>query len=199
MTAPLHSRRGLLLLFVALTLAACAPKPAPVSPAPIVKPKPLGDFKLGFAVAVADKVKKGPLSRNATQDELVTAMKTELDRVFGAYEGSKFYNLGVSIDAYVLARPGIPIVASPSSALIVTLNVWDDAKAKMILDKPKQFTVLEKLSGKTLFGSGLTKTREQQLAELTQAAVKQMEDWLHANESLFQHGKDKAVKPATKS
>jgi len=193
---PRQRSHPLLIVLALLALSACAPKPAaPLAPPPVVKPAPLGDFKLGFAVAVADKVKKGPLSREASQDELVNAMKTELNRVFTAYEGSKFYNLGVSIDAYILAVPGIPIVASPSSALVVTLSVWDDAKAKMILDEPKQFTVLEKFSGKTLFGSGLTKSREQQLAELTNAAVKQMQDWLYKNESLFQSDAKAATKP----
>jgi len=187
-----HRIRFFLFGVLALSLAACAAAPKPEV---VVAPAPMGDFKLGFAVAVADKVQKGPLSREVTQNVLVNAMKSELDRVFSPFEGSKFYNLGVSVDAYVLAVPGLPIVASPSSALVVTLSVWDDAKQKMILAEPKQFTVLEKLSGKSIFGSGLTQTKEQQLASLIHSAVKQIEAYLRENESLFQN----ATPPVTKS
>jgi len=172
----------LLVGLVAFALIGCA-QPAPEV---VTKPDPLGNFKLGFAVAVADKAKKGPLSRIASQAELAGAMQAELDRVFKPYEGTKFYNLGVSVDAYALALPGIPILASPKSALAVTLSVWDDKAEKMILEKPQRFTVLEKISGKSFFGSGLTQTREEQLASLTHSAVQQIQTWMRKNESLFQ-------------
>lgn len=170
---------------IALILAACA------APAPkvAVKQAPLGNFKLGFVVVVADKVKKGPLSRTASQAELIAALKPKLQRAFGAYTGTKFYNLGVSVDAYVLAVPGVPIIASPSSLLLVTLSVWDDAKAKMILKKPKQFTIFEKISGKSLFGSGLTQNKEQQLDGLTDSAVRRIQKFMHDNIALFQNVK----------
>ncbi len=181
----------LVLVLLAVVLAACAGPPAVQIP---VAPDPLGDFKLGFVVVVADKVQKGPLSRDASQAELIAALKPKLDRSFAAYTGTKFYNLGVSIDSYVLAIPGIPIVASPSSILIVTLSVWDDAKQKMILDEPKQFTILEKISGKSFFGSGLTQNKEQQLDGLTDSAVRQIEKFMRDNISLFQNAETPAPK-----
>jgi len=165
-----------------LVLAAC------VKPEPQVdrKPDPIGDFKLGYAIVVAKDAQRGPLSRKASEQELVNAIQTELKRVFGRYEGKRYYHISVTVDAYVLAMPGIPIVASPKSALIFTVRIWDDAKQKQLFDKPKQFTIIEKISGKSLFGSGLTQTKEEQLAGLTRSAVKQIEKWMRENESLFQ-------------
>jgi hypothetical protein len=166
----------------ALLLASCA-ETTDVETGP---PEPLGDFKLGFATVFADNAEKGPLSREATSDELEIGLKAEMDRVFGAYSGSKFYNLAVSVDTYILAVPGIPLVASPKSALIVSLNVWDDAKNARISEEHKQFTVLEKITGGSLLlGSGLTQSKEEQLIGLQKSAVKQILAWLQENDHLF--------------
>ncbi len=186
MTRLTRSRRPLraaLAGILVLGLAACsAPAPAPESIAP---PAPIGDFKLGYAIVVAKDAQKGPLSRTATPDELAAAMKSELERVFRPIEGSRFYHIAVTIDAYVLALPGIPIVASPKSALIFTVRIWDDARQKQLFEEPKQFTVIEKFTPRSIFGSGLTLTRQQQLAELARSGVKQIESWMRKNESLF--------------
>jgi len=167
---------------LALLLASCGETPDVA----VESREPLGDFKLGLAIVVAKNAEKGPLSRDATQQELESSMKAELERVFRGYQGSKFYNIAVSIDAYVLAMPGIPIIASPKSALVVSLNIWDDAKGERITEEHKQFTILEKITGSSfLLGSGLTLSREEQLAELTKSAVAEIDRWLHENEDVF--------------
>lgn len=147
--------------------------------------EPLGDFKLGFTVVVAKNAEKGPFSRDATTEELEAALKPEIERVFGVYQGERTYHIGLSVDAYALAVPGIPIVASPKSALVVTLNVWDDQKQSKVTEEHKRFTVLEAITPKTLFGSGLTQTKEEQLAALSRLAVQQMHEWLRENEAVF--------------
>ncbi len=189
LTGSLGPFRAVLAGILALALGACStPAPAPETIAP---PAPIGDFKLGYAIVVAKDAQKGPLSRTATADELVAAMKSELERVFRPIEGNRFYHIAVTIDAYVLARPGIPIVASPKSALIFTVRIWDDARQKQLFEKPKQFTVIERFRARSIFGSGLTMTKEQQLAELVQTGVKQIESWMRKNEALFRDpGKD---------
>ena len=90
-------------------------------------PAPLGNFALGLNVVVADNMQKVPISRDATVDEWEAAMKKAIDERFGRYEGTKLYNFGISVDAYALAPPGIPLIASPKSALVVTVTIWDDA------------------------------------------------------------------------
>jgi len=174
--------RAALFAIVALALGACA---APTTKEALAKPDPLGDFKLGYAIVVSKNAKKGPFSREMPKAEVGAALKSELEKVFGAYEGKSFYHIGVSVDAYILAMPGIPLVASPKSALIVTVNVWDDAKQAKILEENKQFTILEPLSSRSIFGSGYTQTKEEQLAGLTKATVKQIQRWMRENEAAF--------------
>jgi hypothetical protein len=145
----------------------------------------LGDFKLGLNIVVADDPQKVPISREASKEDLAASMKAALQERLGRYEGDKFYNLGVSIDAYALAPPGIPLLLSPKSALVVTATVWDDAAQAKLNEKGKQFTVFEGIDGNTLVGSGLTQTAEQQLARLTFNAAKRIERWLSDNPEWF--------------
>jgi hypothetical protein len=138
----------------------------------------LGNFQFGHNIVVAPNLTRGPASREATKEEWIDVMTKALDARFSRYEGSKFYNLGVSVEGYVLAIPGIPVVAAPKSALIVRVTVWDDAGAKKLNEEPKVITALESLSGETVVSSGLTQTREQQMQNLSKNAAKLIENWL---------------------
>ncbi len=141
-------------------------------------PVPLGDFSLGHNIVVAPKVVKGPVSRTASEAELTEALKKAIADRFDRYQGDKQYHFGVSVEGYVLAQPGVPLVLSPKSVLIVRLTVWDDALGKKLNDEPKQITVLEEISGETLIGSGLTQTAEEQLRNLSENVSKSIERYL---------------------
>lgn len=146
---------------------------------------PMGEFRLGHNIVVTDNVQKVPISRDATKEELETAMKAALQERFGRYEGRKYYHIGVNIDAYALAPPGIPIVVSPKSVLVVSANIWDDRLGKKVHEKPQQFTVFENLTGATVIGSGLTQSKEVQLENLTKNAAKMIHDWMLENPEWF--------------
>ncbi|NJM84392.1 MAG: hypothetical protein HC844_19840 [Tabrizicola sp.] len=148
-------------------------------------PVPLGDFALGLNIVVADKAEKVPISRNATPDEWEAAVKKAVDDRFGRYEGTRLYNIGISVDGYALAPPGIPVVAAPKSVLVITANIWDDAAQKKLNPEGKQFTVFEGLSGETVIGTGITRTRMQQMDALSFNAVKRVEGWLLENPEWF--------------
>ena len=141
-------------------------------------PVPLGDFKLGHNVVVASKAQKGPLSRDATEAELVAAMTKAIDDRFGRYEGDSLYHFGVSVEGYVIAAPGVPLVLSPKSILIINLTVWDDAAGKKLNEEVHQITVLETFGTGAIVGSGYTMTKDEQLAQLSQNAVKAIETYL---------------------
>ena len=141
-------------------------------------PVPLGEFALGLNIAVADKVEMVPISRPATVEEWEAAMIEAVDDRFGRYEGTRLYNIGISIDAYALAPPGIPVVAAPKSILVVTANIWDDAAQKKLNPEGHQITVFESLSGETVIGTGITRSKKQQMEALAFNAVKKVEDWL---------------------
>jgi hypothetical protein len=181
------------LLLVAGLLSACAGKNV------VEAPVNLGNFKMGHNIVVADNPQKVPISRTADpkdwDDKLTAAIQTRL----GRYDGDKFYNLGVSVDAYALAPPGIPLVISPKSVVVVTVTIWDDASGQKLNEKGEQFTVFEGIDGETMIGSGLTRTAEQQMEKLSFNAAKRIERWLSDHPEWFDMpAKPKEVVASTK-
>ncbi len=161
------------LLAILATIAGCTPA-TPDEPL-----EQLGEFNLGYNVVVASKMRKGPVSRPATEDEWVTALKSAVDERFSQYDGDQLYHLGISVEGYMLAPPGIPVLYSPKSALIINVTVWDDAAGKKLNEKVQQFTVFETTTSESfVVGSGNNRTKEDQLMGLSRNAVGQIEDWL---------------------
>lgn len=148
-------------------------------------PKDFGDFRLGYNIVVAKNAKPVGPSRKATAEEWEAAIKTAVQDRFGRYQGEKLYHIGIGVDGYALAVPGIPLVLSPKSALVVTVNIWDDAAQRTVNSEPKQFTVFEGLSGETVVGSGLTRSREEQMQALSTNAARAINDWLVENKAWF--------------
>lgn len=142
------------------------------------KPVPLGNFNLMHNVVVAPKAQKGPLSRDATEEQLTTAVQKAIAQRFDRYEGDSNYHFGVSVEGYVLAAPGVPLVLSPKSILILNLTVWDDAAGKKLTDKPHTITVLETFGTGNVVGSGYTLSAEEQLEQLSENAAKAIERYL---------------------
>ena len=141
-------------------------------------PVDLGAFQLGHNVVLAPNLTKGLASRDASKEELIASLQTAIEDRFGRYEGDQLYHLGISIEGYVLAIPGIPIIASPKSALILNVTVWDDAAQKKLNDKPHLVTALETLGPRTVLGSGLTQSRERQMENLSLNAAKLIQNWI---------------------
>lgn len=152
---------------------------------------PLGDFNLEHNIVVAPKVQKVPLSRELDTEVMKTMLQTAVAERFDRYDGDRLYHFGISIESYFLAPPGVPVVAAPKSAMIIRITVWDDAKNKKLTPKAHQITVLESLDQGPLVGSGYTKTAEEQFKNLSQNAVKQIENFLvkkNAEEGWFNGG-----------
>lgn len=170
------------LLITALTslvLSAC-------SVLPEQKPQlDLGDFAVGHNIVVAPNPYMGPGSREATADELIEAVQGALASRLDPYEGDKIYNLGVSVDGYVLADVGVPVVLSPKSALIIHITIWDDAAGEKLNEEAHQIAVLEDLNAKTIIGSGLFSTGDQQLRVLSRKVALKVEEWLEENNEWF--------------
>lgn len=157
----------------------------------------LGDFFLAHAIVVAENATVGPASRRAEPEEWEKVLSEEMRRRFARYDGDTLYHLGVSVDGYVLAIPGIPVVAAPKSALILGVTLWDDAKGGKVNDTPHRITVLESLSGETVVSSGLTQSAEQQMQNLAQNAVLAIENWLASNPDWFPPKPDAPVAGAS--
>ena len=152
---------------------------------------PLGDFNLSHNIVVAPKIQKIPLSRGLDTEVMTTMLRDAVSERFDRYEGERLYHFGISIESYFLAPPGVPVVAAPKSAMIIRITVWDDAANKKLTPKAHQITVVESLDQGPLVGSGYTKTAEEQFKNLSQNAVKQIENFLvqkNAEEGWFNGG-----------
>ena len=181
------------LLLVAGLLSACAGKNV------VEATVNLGNFKMGHNIVVADNPQKVPISRTANPKDWDDSLTAAIQARLGRYDGDKFYNLGVSVDAYALAPPGIPLVISPKSVVVVTATIWDDASGQKLNEKGEQFTVFEGIDGETMIGSGLTRTAEEQMEKLSFNAAKRIERWLSDHPEWFDlPAKPKEVVVSTK-
>jgi hypothetical protein len=159
----------------------------------------LGDFRLGHNVVVTKNAKQIGPSRQASPEEWETLLEGEMAKRFGRYQGEKLYHIGINLDGYALAVPGIPLVLSPKSAVVVSVNVWDDAVGKKLNEKPHQMTIFEQLDGNTIVGSGLTQKREQQMANLAAKMTAAVQRYLEANAEWFGVGVTEEAKAAAEA
>ena len=142
------------------------------------EPESLGEFKMRVNYAFADKAVQGPVSRDASPKEWNDAIQNAVDIRLGRYEGSQEYDIGISLEGYMLAPPGVPVIYNPKSTAIVLVHVYD-VKRKKHLAKGKQFQVLEDTTGGSAFkGSGHERTREEQMSGLALKVADRIEEWL---------------------
>ncbi len=179
--------RLLATLFCLPLLMACATQDLSGPPAP------LGQFVMGHNIVVTTNMQKVPISREATGAEWEAALEQAMEDRFGRYDGDRIYNFGIAIDAYALAPPGIPIVAAPKSVLAITANVWDDGKELKLNAEGKQMIVFEGFSGESVIGTGITRTKEQQMAALAFNAALAVERWLLEHPEWFDIDPDAAA------
>lgn len=159
-------------------------------------PVPLGDFVMGLNIVLADTAQVPGISRKVTEEEWVTSMQKAMVDRFGRYEGNHIYNFGINIDGYVLAPPGIPVVASPRSALIITVHVFDDATQSELNPGGKQITMLEGVSTESFIGSGLTQTKQQQMDKMAYRGALAVQKYLLEHPEWFGLPATAATEPA---
>lgn len=169
------------LLGLVLVLGACA------ATDPLEEDLPdMGDFRLSYNIVVADNMQQVPPSREASGEEWIEALTAEIDRRFGAYEGDRLYHIAIHVDAYALAPPGIPVVVQPRSILVISANVWDDELQAKLHDESEQMTIFEGAAAETfLVGSGLARTREEQMQVLARNAARRVQLWMLQNPDWF--------------
>ena len=169
--------RLVFLVFTGLLLAACSQSERE----PLARDvPPIGDFRLGYNVVVANDITRAPGSREATEEELVKAVMAAMEGRIGRYDGDGLYHIGLRIEAYSLGKAGIPILFSPRSVLLIAMNIWDDATQERINPEPVRITAFEDGAG-LLVGSGLFLTKEEQIESLAFSAALEVERYLEAN------------------
>lgn len=141
-------------------------------------PEDLGEFKLRVNYAFADKAVQGPVSRDATPKEWTDAIEKAIDLRLGRYQGSQEYDIGISLEGYMLAPPGVPVIYNPKSTAIVLVNIYDVGR-KEFLAKAEQMQVLEDTTSESaLMGSGHARTKEEQMRGLALKVADRVEEWI---------------------
>jgi hypothetical protein len=169
--------RRLALVLGMLLVAACA-RDASVDDAP----SDMGNFRLGHTAVVVNQPEKGPFSRKATDAELKDALETALQDRFGAYAGDEFYHIGVKLDLFALAMPGVPVVMAPRSVFIVSVSFWQDStQTRLSEEGGKGLTVYEGPTFEAVVSSGLFRTKKAQMRILADNTAKAIQDWILEN------------------
>lgn len=184
--------RGAALVLAAGLLSACAVTDLDGTP------EPMGRFLLGHNVAVvSEDVEVLQISRKLDNDAWVDVVRDEMNSRFSRYDGDEYYHISTAILGYILAPPGIPVVAAPKSILMADVYLFRDSDGgKPITGEPKRFTVFEE-GGDAIVGSGLTRTAEEQARSLARSLAKQVHVWMLENKEWF--GDAKLMDPATTS
>lgn len=150
-------------------------------------PDPIGTFRLGHNIAVVNEPVQGPFSRTVTDDEWKAAMETAVADRFNEtrFFGDKFFHVGVAVEGYVLAYPGVPLVYSPKSVLIFSVNFFEDSTQAKLNDEAIQITVFEPCCTVPLLGSGFTRSGEEQMEGLSFNAARAIERTMRENADWF--------------
>lgn len=175
--------RHALALFGLILLTACGGVRDDLSQTP----DPLGAFRLGHNIAVVNDPVRGPFSRPASNEDWQAAMTAAVENRLGQsrYFGDQFYHVGVAVEGYVLGYPGVPLVYSPKSVLIISVNFFEDATQTKLNDEAIQLTVFEPCCSVPLLGSGFTRSAEEQMEGLAFNAARAIERTMRQNAQWF--------------
>lgn len=162
-------------------------------------PPPMGRFLLGHnVVVVAKDIEAAPLSRKLSNEAWVGTVRKAVNDRFSRYDGDQYFHISTAILGYMLAPPGLPVVAAPKSILMADVHVYRDTdRGAPINAEPKRFTVFEEGGGDVIVGSGLTRTAEEQAESLAKNLAKAIQDWMLENPDWF--GDASLMDPATTS
>lgn len=190
----MNMRRAIVILLAGAILAACTAEPEDLS----LAPEPLGDFRLGHNIAIADNVVLGPFSRELSKQALETELQNAIAKRLRRYDGDGLYHLGIVLGGLVLAQPGIPVVYAPQSVMILDVSVFDNVTQQRLNPEAKRIQVGEGFRNMVpLMGSGLVREADVQLANLSQSAAREIEDWLNENPEWFIAKPERARVPFT--
>ncbi len=174
--------RACLLAVATLLFAGCAAEEDLSLP-----PDPLGDFRLGHNIAIADDTVSGPFSREFTETQMEAAVQNAVAKRLRRYDGDGLYHLGIVVGGVVLAQPGIPVIYAPSSVMLLDVTIFDNSTQEKINEKPKRIQAGEGFSNTVPFlGSGLVRGPEEQLANLSINAARKIEEWIRDNPDWFE-------------
>jgi len=141
-------------------------------------PEDLGDFSMRVSFVYTDKARQWPLSRDAEPSEWNAPIEKALEARLGRYEGAGQYDVAITLEGYLLATGGIPVLVNPKSAAVVNVFVYD-VSTKSYLIKKHQMEIFESTTGESaILGSGYSRTKEEQIDGLALNIVDALEEYM---------------------
>lgn len=141
-------------------------------------PKDLGAFRARVTHVYTEKALQWPMSRDADHSEWTAKIENALDTRLRRYGGSQEYDVAVTLEGFMLAPAGVPVLFSPKSAVVVNVFVYDVA-AETFLAKKHQMEIFEDTTGESaILGSGHARTKDEQIAGLSIRIADAVEEWL---------------------
>ncbi|MBY6057950.1 hypothetical protein KUV26_14510 [Leisingera daeponensis] len=141
-------------------------------------PEDLGAFQARVTHVYTEKALQWPLSRNADHSEWTAPIENALNTRLRRYRGAQEYDVAVTLEGFMLAPPGVPVLFSPKSAVVVNVFVYDVAQKKF-LAKKHQMEIFESTTGESaLLGSGHARTKEEQIQGLAINIADKVEEWM---------------------
>jgi len=151
----------------------------------------LGDFNMRVSFVYTDKALQWPLSRAAETSEWNEPIERALEARLGRYTGSGKYDVAITLEGFLLATGGIPVLVNPKSAAVVNVFVYD-VSTKTYLLKEHQMKIFEDTTGESaIIGSGYSRTKAEQIDGLALKIVDGLEEYMaeqHAENGWFNDG-----------
>ena len=148
----------------------------------------LGDFNMRVSFVYTDKALQWPLSRSAEPSEWNEPIERALEARLGRYDGAGKYDVAVTLEGYLLATGGIPVLVNPKSAAVVNVFVYDGT-TKSYLVREHQMQIFEDTTGESaIIGSGYSRTKAEQIDGLALKIVDGLEEYMaeqHAENGWF--------------
>ncbi|KIC21165.1 hypothetical protein [Leisingera sp. ANG-S3] len=141
-------------------------------------PEDLGAFQARVTHVYTEKALQWPLSRDAEHSEWTAPIENALKTRLRRYDGAQQYDVAVTLEGFMLAPPGVPVLFSPKSAVVVNVFVYDVAQKKF-LAKKHQMQIFESTTGESaVLGSGHARTKQEQIQGLAINIADKVEEWM---------------------
>lgn len=129
-------------------------------------PEDLGAFQARIVHVYTEKALQWPMSRSADHSEWTDPIKSALETRLRRYEGGQQYDVAVTLEGFMLAPAGVPVLFSPKSVVVVNVFVYD-VEQERFLAKKHQMEIFESTTGESaLVGSGHARSKQEQIQGL---------------------------------
>ncbi len=141
-------------------------------------PEDLGAFQARIMHVYTEKALQWPMSRSADHSEWTDPIKSALETRLRRYEGGQQYDVAVTLEGFMLAPAGVPVLFSPKSVVVVNVFVYD-VEQERFLAKKHQMEIFESTTGESaLVGSGHARSKQEQIQGLAVNIADKVEEWM---------------------